>query len=179
MASTTTANGWAALEKRLNDLPKPTRTLALCADADVRDRYQAAKQAHNRAQEYLKSLGTDADKDARALVEKQAKDAETELAAAQADYDANTVTLTFQALERSRLQDLLDNHPPTEEDEEKGSDFHFDTFAPELIAAASLDGMPAEYAASALKTWSLTDSDDLWAAAWSAQRRKRTDLGKG
>lgn len=179
MTSKTTATDWAALEERLDNLPKPISTLKLCADADVRDRYLAATQAHTRADDYLKSLGKGADKDARALVEKQVKDAKADLDTAQAEYDAMTVTLTFQALQRDQLQALLDEHPATEEDEEKGGDFHFDTFAPELISAASVDGMPAEYAANALKTWSLSDSDDLWAAAWSVQRRKRSDLGKG
>jgi hypothetical protein len=176
---TSNTNGWAALEKRLNDLPKPTRTLALCADADLRDRYQAAVQTHTRADEYLKSLGKDADKDARALVEKKVKEAQDQLDEVKPEYDAQTVYLTFQALERDHLERLLAEHPATEEDEEKGTDFHFDTFAPELISASSVDGMPVEYAANALKKWSLSDSDDLWGAAWSAQRRKRTDLGKG
>ncbi|MFD5848286.1 hypothetical protein [Streptomyces chartreusis] len=179
MTSTKTANGWAALEERLNGLPKPISTLKLCADADVRDRYRAAQQAHARAEEYLQSLGKDADKDARALVEQKVKDAQADLDEAKDAYDPITVTLTFKALQRDELQALLDAHPPQEEDEEKGSDFHFDTFAPELISAASVDEMPAEYAANALKTWSLSDSDDLWAAAWTVQRRKRSDLGKG
>jgi hypothetical protein len=179
MTSKTTANGWASLEKRLTALPKPTRTLSLCADADLRDRYQAAVQAHARAEEYLKSLGKDADQEARALVEKRVKEAQDELDAVKPEYEARTVVLTFQALERDHLERLVAEHPATEEDEERGTDFHFDSFAPELISAASVDGMPAEYAASALKKWSLSDSEDLWAAAWSAQRRKRTDLGKG
>ncbi|GAA3591473.1 hypothetical protein [Streptomyces osmaniensis] len=179
MTSKTATNGWAALEKRLNTLPKPTSTLKLCADADVRDRYLAAKQAHARTDESLKALPADAEADAKKLLQSRAVETAAALEAATAEYDQATVTLTFQALERGQLQTLLDEHPPTEEDEEKGADFHFDTFAPELIAAASVDGMPAEYAANALKTWSLSDSDDLWAAAWSVQRRKRSDLGKG
>jgi hypothetical protein len=89
------------------------------------------------------------------------------------------VVLTFQALERGQLEKLLAKYPATEEDEEAGRDYHFDTFAPELIAAASTDGMPIEYATQALKTWSLGDSEDLWSVAWGVQRRKRTDLGKG
>jgi hypothetical protein len=179
MTSKTTVNGWASLEQRLDTLPKPTRTLSLCADADLRDRYQASVQAHARAEEYLKSLGKDADQDARALVEKKVQEAQDALDAVKADYDAATVVLVFQALERDHLERLLAEHPATEEEQEKGSDFHFDSFAPELIAAASVDGMPVDYAASALKKWSLSDSEDLWAAAWSAQRRKRSDLGKG
>jgi hypothetical protein len=173
------ATAWAEKQKRLDGMAKPTRELKLCDDPDVRDRYQAAKQVADRAQEYRDSLAKDADKDARALVEKQHKEAQAELNTAQAEYDAHTVVLTFQALERGQLEDLQAAHPATEEDEALGREFHFDTFAPELISAASVDGMPIEYAANAMKTWTLADSNDLWNAAWSVQQRKRTDLGKG
>jgi hypothetical protein len=176
---TSTTNGWNALAKRLDGIDKPTRTLKLCDDPEIRDRYQAAKQAAARAEELLKSLAADADKDARALVRKQQVETAAELAAAQEEYDAHTVTLTFRALERGELERLQAAHPATEEYEALGRDFNFDTFAPELISAASVDGMPVEYAAQAMKTWSLADSEDLWNAAWTVQRRKRTDLGKG
>jgi hypothetical protein len=176
---TSTTSGWNALQKRLDGIDKPTRALKLCDDPAVHDRYQAAKQAAERAQEYADSLPKDTDQDARALVDKQARDTQTAYAAAQEEYDAHTVTLTFRALERGELERLQAAHPATEEDEALGRDFNFDTFAPELIAAASVDGMPVEYAAQAMKTWSLADSEDLWNAAWSVQRRKRTDLGKG
>jgi hypothetical protein len=176
---TSTTNGWNALAKRLDGIDKPTRTLKLCDDPNVHDRYLAAKQAAERAQEYLDSLPKSTDKDARALVEKEAREAQAVYAAAQDQYDAHTVTLTFRAIERGELEKLQAAHPATEEDEALGRDFNFDTFAPALIAAASVDGMPVEYAAQAMKTWSLADSEDLWNAAWTVQRRKRTDLGKG
>jgi hypothetical protein len=175
----TSTTAWNSLQKRLDTMPKPTATLTMYDDPAVRDRYQAAKQASERADAYLDGLPKDVDKDARTLVEKQAQDARAELKAAQDERDAHTVVLSFQALERGRLEELLAKYPATEEDEEAGRDYHFDTFAPELISAASTDGMPLEYAAQALKTWSLGDSDDLWNVAWSVQRRKRTDLGKG
>jgi hypothetical protein len=176
---TSTTSGWNALAKRLDGIDKPTRTLKLCDDPAVHDRYLAAKQAAERAQDYAASLPKDADKDARALVDKQHREAKAALETAQQEYDAHTVTLTFRALERGELEKLQAAHPATEEDEALGRDFNFDTFAPELISAASVDGMPVEYAAQAMKTWSLADSEDLWNAAWSVQRRKRTDLGKG
>lgn len=176
---TSTTNAWADKQKRLDGMPKPTRELKLCDNPEVRDRYLAAKQAADRATEYADTFPKDADKDALALVDKQTKAAQAELAAAQKDYDAHTVTLTFQALERSHLEKLQADHPATEEDEALGRDFDFNTFAPALIAASSVDGMPLEYAVNAMKTWVLADSEDLWNAAWSVQRRKRTDLGKG
>lgn len=179
MTATKTATGWDAIAKRLDTLPTTKRTMSLCADADVRDRYQTAKQAYERAAAYLESLPADVDADARTLAAKTAAKAEQELQDAKAAYDPITVVLTFQALDRQHVEKLISEHPPHEDEEARGNEFHFDTFAPELIAAASLDGMPVEYAANALRTWSLADSDDLWAAAWTVQRRKRSDLGKG
>lgn len=178
---TSSTSAWDAIQKKLDSMPKPTQTLRLCSDPEIRDRYQKAKQAAQRAEDYLKSLSKDTDKDALALVRKQTREAQDALKQAQEEYDEHTVVLTFQALERDRLKDLIKEHPPTEEDEEEDSraEFHFDTFAPALIAAASTDGMPPEYAANAMKTWALDDWTSLWGAAWSVQQRKRSDLGKG
>lgn len=173
-----TSTAWDAIQKQLDSMPKPTQTLRLCADPDVRDRYQTARQAAARAEDYLKSLGKDADKDTLALVRKQAREAQNELTAAREAYETATVTLTFQALERGQLEALINEHPPLE-DEEQNTEFHVDTFAPALIAAASTDGMPLEYAQQAMQTWPLDDWKALWGAAWSVQQRKRSDLGKG
>lgn len=170
---------WDALAKRLDRVKKPIRTFSLCDDPDIRDRYLAAKREADRADTYLQSLSPDADTQARALVEKQAKDAHTALAEAKKDYDAHTVTLRFQALEQQQLETLLAEHPPTEQDEADGAEFDSGTFMPALIAAASLDGMPVEAAARYLKTWTPVDARALWNAAWSVQHTQRTDLGKG
>ncbi|MEU5742075.1 hypothetical protein ABZ784_29290 [Streptomyces tendae] len=174
----TSTNAWAAIQKRLDSMPKPTQVLRLCADPDVRDRYHSARQAAARAEDYEKGLGKDADKDALALVRKQAREAQDELVAATEAYEAATVTLTFQALERGKLEALINEHPPLEE-EESDAEFHVDTFAPALIASASTDGMPLEYAQHAMQTWPLDDWKALWGAAWTVQQRKRSDLGKG
>jgi len=176
---TTGTNGWDALAKRLDNVKKPVQTFLLCDDADIRDRYQAAKQDAEQADAYLKALPKNTPAEDRAAVEKQAKDAQTELAAAQKAYNAHTVTLRFAALERKQLELLQKQHPATEEDEERGEDWHTETFAPALIAASSLDGMPVEAARTYLDTWAPGDARDLWQAAWTIQHQKRTDLGKG
>ena len=175
----TAATGWDALEQRLNNVKKPVRTLRLCDDPEIRDRYLAAARAAERADDEVKALTKDTDKDVRALVEKEAAKVKAELQAAQREYDAHTITLRFTALEQQELEDLQQKHPASEQDEELGRDFAFDTFAPALISAASLDGMPVEAAARYMKTWTVSDARDLWQAAWSIQHTKRTDLGKG
>jgi hypothetical protein len=174
----TSTNAWDAIQKQLDSMPKPTQTLRLCADPDVRDRYQTAKQAAARVEDYKKSLPKDADQEAAAHVRAQAREAQAELKAATEAYEAATVTLTFQALERGRLEALIKEHPPLE-DEEQSTEFHVDTFAPALIAAASTDEMPLEYAQHAMQAWPLDDWKALWGAAWLVQQRKRSDLGKG
>ena len=179
MASTASKTPWDALQKRLDGMPKPTRTLTLCSDPDIRDRYLVAKRQHTAAVEYQNALSADADKEATTHVVKQVTEAAAELDEAHKAYTANSVTLTFQALDRGQLEELQAKHPATEEDEELGRDFHFDTFAPALIAAASVDGMPLEYATQAMRTWSWVDAEDLWNAAWSVQQTRRSDLGKG
>lgn len=179
MASTASKTPWEALQKRLDGMPKPTRTLTLCSDPDIQERYLTAKKRHTGALEYQDALSADADKEAKALVQRQVDEAAAELDEAHKAYRANSVTLTFTAIERGQLEDLQAKHPATEEDEELGRDFHFDTFGPALISAANVDGMPEEYAAQAMKTWSWADAQDLWNAAWSVQQTRRSDLGKG
>jgi hypothetical protein len=176
---TSTTSNWDALEARLNNVKKPVQTFKLCDDPDVRDRYVNAKRAAEEVDAYLQQVKGQADPEALALVEKQAKDAKTELAAAKKAYDAHTVTLRFTALERQELEDLQNKHPASEQDEEKGNDFAFDTFAPALISAASMDGMPVEAASRYLNTWTSGDAAALWRAAWTVQHTQRTDLGKG
>lgn len=175
-----TSSTWAEKKKRLAAFKKPTSVLRLCEDPAIRDRYHAARRDAESAAAYLARMKdqSDVDADALAMVEKQHKAAQAELRAAQKAYDAATVTLTFQALERQELEALQRKHPAGEDEEADGQDTAFDGFAPALIAAASLDGMPEDDARDALNTWPTGDADALWEAAWSVQRTKRSDLGK-
>ncbi|MFG2359377.1 hypothetical protein [Streptomyces sp. NPDC048521] len=175
----TTSSTWDELEKQLNTIEKPVTTLKLCRDPEVRERYLTAKQAHEQADRYLKQTPKDANPEALALLKQEAADARKELAAAQKAYDEQTITLRFTALERKALEALQKQHPASEEDEERGEEWAMDTFAPALISAASLDGMPVEAARRYLDTWAPGDARDLWQAAWTIQHTRRTDLGKG
>ncbi|WP_329474247.1 hypothetical protein OIE75_40765 (plasmid) [Streptomyces sp. NBC_01723] len=177
-----TSSTWASLEEQLEQIERPTSAFKLCRKPDVRERYLAAQRDFEQAAGRLKQIkGSEQviDVDTLAAFEKQHKDAKTELTAAQKAYDACTVVLRFTALERKELEKLQNQHPASEEEEEKGEGFAMDTFAPALISAASLDGMPVEKARQYLDTWSTADAGDLWRAAWSIQHQRRTDLGKG
>jgi hypothetical protein len=171
-------NNWDALKKRLDKVKKPVNAFHLCEDPDIRDRYQAARKTADRTAAYLKSLPDTAAPDVRALAEKRAMEAASELATVDQEYWAATITLRFAALERTELEALQNDHPASEQDEADGNAYA-DSFAPALISAASLDGMPVEDAAHFLNTWSAADAKALFDAAWSVQHTQRTDLGKG
>ncbi|MFF1444113.1 hypothetical protein [Streptomyces sp. NPDC058295] len=173
------SNTWDELAKRLDAVPKPVQELRLCPDPEVRDRYLTAKKDHEQADNYLKQMGKDADPEALAHVQKEAQAAAEELAAAKSAYDKVTIVLKFKALPRGELEKLQNAHPAGEQDEAKGEDYAFETFAPALISAASMNEMPVDYAAKALDQWAPGDARDLWNAAWSIQHARRTDLGKG
>lgn len=170
---------WDALAERLDNVQKPVQLLKLCQDTEVRERFRDAEHANEKSQKNLKGLAKDADEDARAIYERQAAAAATELAEAQAVYDAHVIVLRFTALERQKLEQLQKDNPPSETDEAEGKNYAMDTFAPALISAASLDRMPVDAAHRYLDTWSAADAGALWNAAWSIQHRQRTDLGKG
>ncbi|MEW2267803.1 hypothetical protein [Streptomyces sp. NPDC047868] len=176
---TNTASGWAELKKRLDALDKPVRTFNLCQNPDIRDRFHEARHADEQAKRSLAALPKDIEGDAKALYVREAADTAKELAAAKKAYDAHVITLRFTALDRLDLQELQAKNPPSEEEEAKGDEFAMETFAPALVSAASLDGMPVDDARTYLNTWSTADAGALWQAAWSIQRQQRTDLGKG
>ncbi|MFI8792567.1 hypothetical protein [Streptomyces sp. NPDC055105] len=177
---TTSTTTWDAMQKRLDALQRPTVTFTICEDPEAKQRLTRAKNSADEADQALAAASAMAAGDAgRATLEAHAKDAKTELTAAQRAFDKAAITLRFTALERKELAALQTAHPPTEEDEAEGDDFHSDTFAPALISAASQDGMPVDYARHCLNSWSAADARALWNAAWQIQFQQRTDLGKG
>jgi hypothetical protein len=174
---TSNAPAWEDLQRKLNNLKPATATFTICDDEDLRTRLGKAKAELADAEARLKAQDDEADDTTAA--ERRAERARTELAAAQAAYDERAVTLRFKAIPRKQLVALERAHPANEEEEANGEEFHMDEFAPALIAAASLDGMPLEYAANCMSEWSAADSRDLWTAAYGIQHRNRSDLGKG
>ena len=170
---------WDALQKRLDSIKLPTATFTICEDPDLRQQLLRAKATHQQATDRLNALTEDTDPEVKAMVQKTADTSKADLAAAQKAFDKASVTLRFSALERKALEELQKQHPPTEQGEADGEEFALDTFAPALISAASVDGMPVDYAKHCLETWSAADATALWRAAWGIQHQQRTDLGKG
>nr|WSX25595.1 hypothetical protein OG690_37895 [Streptomyces tubercidicus] len=178
MTTSKTSPAWATVAKRLDNLKPAVATFTICDEPQVRARLTQAKADAADTAAAVKNLGP-ADEVARSMFELRAKEAAAEAAAAQQAFDKAAVTLRFKALQRQELEDLQNAHPASEKEEEAGEEFAMGTFAPALISAASVDGMPADYAKQCLDTWSAADAQALWRAAWNIQHQTRTDLGKG
>ncbi|MFD9249510.1 HlyD family secretion protein [Streptomyces bottropensis] len=177
MTDSSPAPAWDDLQRKLDGLKPAIATLTICDDHDLRTRLGQAKAELADAEARLKAL--DAEAADTTAAERRTDRVRTELAAAQAAYDERAVTLRFKAIPRKQLAALERAHPANEEEEAEGEEFHMDDFGPAVIAAASMDGMPLEYAAKCMREWSAADSRDLWSAAYGIQHRNRSDLGKG
>jgi hypothetical protein len=164
---------WAATRARLAARQRPVMTMTICDDNEVKQRLGAAQYAERRARA---ALETDPDD---ATLKKAHDAAEKEVAAAQRAFDEAAIVLRFQALRRPDFEALKKAHPATEEQAEDGLRFNPETLGPELIAAASLDGITVDDAVEYLSEWSEGEASLLFDTAWNVQGETRADLGKG
>ncbi|MFJ9799821.1 hypothetical protein [Streptomyces sp. NPDC101145] len=164
---------WAAKLERLRTRQRPTATLTICDDHTARKTLEDARRTHLLAS--AKADGAPDDTD----LQQALRDAEQRLTQAQAAYDEAAIVLTFQALERPAFEALQRAHPPTEEQAEDGLGVNVETLGPELIAAASLDGITPDLAREFLDTWAQAEASQLFQTAWDVQYTVRSDVGKG
>ncbi|MFD7499556.1 hypothetical protein [Streptomyces sp. NPDC059850] len=173
-SSTSSGEGaWAAKMERLRRRARPQNRLRVCDDDELRQRYDDAEQAARRARFVAEANPGDE------LAARQATDADSGRDQALSALDAASEFLTFRALPRPVLEDLLAEHPPTEQQAEQQAIFNADTFPAALVSAASVDGMSQEEAEELLNGWSAPDANSLWDAAWQVQQESRVELGKG
>ncbi|WP_425834189.1 hypothetical protein [Streptomyces fractus] len=163
---------WAAKMERLRRRATPRSTLRISDDDELRRALTEAEAQARRARLFAEATPDDAAATARAA------EADAALAEARSMYDAASDTLTFLALPRPVLEELIGRHPPTDEQAAEGAVFNPDTFPPALISAASSDGMSREEAAELLATWPAAEANLLWEAAWQVQQESRVELGK-
>lgn len=172
-----TEERWAEKMRRLRERPPAQRTLRVCDDEQVRREALLADEALARARYVAKSRPEDED------VAQRIPDLEQANAKAQQALTATSVTLTFRALPRPVLEELIAAHPPTEEQAADDAAFNPDTFPAALVSAASIDGMSETEAEELLGSWPTADANALWEAAWQVQQVNRADLvadlGKG
>lgn len=164
---------WAATRDRLRNRQRPTATMTICDDDQVKQGLDEARKGQLRAK-----LQLDSDPDNQVLKAALAG-MEERLAAAQAAFDDAAIVLRFQALERPAFEDLKKNHPPTEEQAEEGLIVNIEAIAPPLIAASSLDGITEDDAQHYLDTWAEAEAARLFQTAWDVQSVVRFDVGKG
>ncbi|MFD3511936.1 hypothetical protein [Streptomyces sp. NPDC058657] len=174
---------WAAKLARLRARQLPEHTLQLCDDLAARKRLDQAKL--NAARLRIASAEEDT-----AELGAEIKAAETELREAQEAFDAASLELTFKALPRPILDGLIKRFPPTEEQAEDGDTWNPETFPAALVAAAhierdetgqAVEGFTEDDAQDLLDSWSVSESNALFAAAWQAQqitRASTAELGK-
>ncbi|QKW31409.1 hypothetical protein HUT11_35165 (plasmid) [Streptomyces seoulensis] len=163
---------WAAKMERLRGRQLAETTFVICDDQDVRTRYQRAQRALEMAQTYVK----DHPDDTEAAI--QAARASTEWDEAKSAYDGIAIPLVFRALPRKALEQLYTEHKPSEAEADDGKEWD-ETFHAALIAASSVDDMTEADAQELLDTWSLSEANALFNAAYGVQNTTRADLGKG
>ncbi|MFJ5307480.1 hypothetical protein [Streptomyces sp. NPDC088350] len=173
-SSATSAEGaWSAKMDRLRRRARPQKRLRICDDEDLRQRYDDAEQRARRARFVAEANPGDES------AVRQSADADTARDEIRQLLDEASEFLIFRALPRPALEELISEHPPTEQQAEDGSIFNPDTFPAALVAAASVDGMSREEAEELLDGWSTPDANALWDAAWKVQQESRVELGKG
>ncbi|MFD3926531.1 hypothetical protein [Streptomyces sp. NPDC058614] len=163
---------WEKKMERLRHRSLPERVLRICDDAAVRQEDDVAGRAANRAR-----VLADSDPDNATLARRATEATRRHEAASEALHKAS-VCLTFRALPRPALEELIHAHPPTDQQAADGAAFNPDTLPAALIAASSTDGMSETEARELLDSWSAPDANALWEAAWQVQQESRADLGK-
>ncbi|MEU1327254.1 hypothetical protein [Streptomyces microflavus] len=164
---------WAAKREKLANRIRPTVSLTICDDLDLRVALDTARSNLRR----IKAAAEDRQDDATGP--EAVALAEEDLAAAQAAFDEAAIVLRFRALPRLEFEALKKAHPATEEQAEDGHDLNVESLGPELVAKSSVDGMTVDDAREFLDTWSPGEATALFNAAWNIQEAARMDLGKG
>lgn len=163
----------ASIRARLAKLQRPTATMTICTDPEAKQAVRQAEFAVRAAQAAVDENPTDATRTALTT-------AQDGLKVAQAAFDKVAIVLRFQALERPVWDAMKLRHKPTVEDAEDGAVFNAESLAPELIAAASLDGITEDEAREYLTTWGSGEAVTLWNTAYGVQGdASRLDVGKG
>ncbi|MFB7867360.1 hypothetical protein [Streptomyces sp. NPDC056069] len=152
---------------------RPVLKMTICDDTAIKAALDLAQHTLRRAKAEA------ADRPGDPVIAEAVALAETQLAQAQAAFDAEAYDLRFQALQRVDFEALKKKHPPTEAQAEDGFEFNVDTFGPELISKASLDELTVDDAKSFLETWAEAEAAQLFNTAWGVQQETRADVGKG
>ncbi|MFI6054082.1 hypothetical protein ACIBCO_28825 [Streptomyces violascens] len=175
---------WAAKMAKLRARRLPERTIAFVDDPLLRTarnetalKLAAARaQAENAADD---QAVPDGEREQWVTTRPEVVAAELAAGSAQEVLDEATVELMFRALPRPAWEQLLREHPPTEEQADQGMEYNVDTYPAALISASSVDGMSVDEAQELLDTWSDSEAKALFTGALMVNQQLRADLGKG
>lgn len=135
----------------------------------------------------LEAEGTLHEDEKNPKLKKARDEAKRALDAAMAAQDAEIVTIKFRAIGRKRFDALLDEHPPTKEQEQKAKDaggeagWNSDTFPPAVIAASAIEPeLTIEQVMELYDDWNASEIQLLFLAAYKVNTNRRVpDLGNG
>lgn len=120
-------------------------------------------------------------------LKKARDDAKKAVDKAMAEQDGEIVTIRFRAVGRKRYEQLLDEHPPTPEEERKAKDaggeaaWNNETFPVALIAASAVEpALTEEQVQELFDEWNQTEAQMLFLSAFRVNTNRRVpDLGNG
>lgn len=173
-----------AVFDRLTSTKKPvTRKVPICLDSELADEFNELSMRLFVLREDVKSSTSPA-------ARRDLEDAEAEMEELRPKMEEATVTFTFRSLGRTAFEELLDEHPPTKQQNEKarrkGEDpmqFNPDTFPQALVAACIVEPDLSYDEVKQLfddANWNTAELTALWEAAFTVnQQRRVVDLGKG
>ncbi|MFK0288240.1 hypothetical protein ACIQVL_48385 [Streptomyces sp. NPDC090499] len=164
---------WTATRERLRNRQRPTASLVICDDPDVKKALEEAKFTVRSLTAQAEASPDDQD------LKKDLLTAQVALGKAQEAFDEVAIVLRFQALRRPDWEDLKREHPPTEEQAEDNLAVNVETLGPEMVAASSMDGITVDDAKYFLTEWSDGEVNALFNVAWNVQSGIRMDVGKG
>lgn len=166
LAESAVSGSWQAKMQRLQSRPPLERKLKVLDDDDLKNRIAKAR----RDVERHKARDPEGD---------EVAGAQAELDRLEAEAAERTIVLTFRGLPRKAYEQLIVDHPPTKDQKAKGMEYNVDTFAPALVSACSVDGMPVEDARMLLEEWNQTEAGMLFGAALAVNQEQRLEVGLG
>lgn len=155
---------WSATMAKLRAKKPIEHPFALVVDDNVQTALQDAATALREAHTRLNAGGEPTAEQVETL-RADVDACEVRVAEARQALEDATVRLTFRALPRPAYEQLLAEHPPTDEEREQGRAYDVETFAPALISACSAEGMTVEEATELLETWNQAEAGGLFQAA--------------
>lgn len=190
---------WSARMQRIRDRKPSERDVRVWLDDDAKAEFERTQKGLIAARALIEQY---ADKDDSEELKTEARsrlaDAESAFEQAKADREDKSELLWFRGLGRPAYEDLISQHPPTDEQKAQGQVYDDETFAPALISAVHVDKvlngydehndavyvetgekMSVEEAVELLTILSQTEAMTAFGTALAVCVTNRVEVGKG